>query len=193
MNKVSALTVTRIESWLNESRETRMGQAEFRKDLHISYPRFAQIAQSVKVRKASATNREQSIQDIRRVMENTLTGKPVMQKTIERTRQILNAKEGVLVKTTKNPLRMKDAVIQSLFRKAVSGDHNAAFRLAQIMGWIIEKREDKHTFVLNADDHLRIRKEAQRRISELSGISDGTGSVFPEQPLLLEQIRQDTR
>jgi len=90
------------------------------------------------------------------------------------------------------PEEMKQKVIMALFEKTIKDkDHNAAYRLAQLMGWIIEKAEHKVQFELTAEDHLRIQREAERRISEVHRATERSSGMFPEPSLLLDKIRED--
>jgi len=89
------------------------------------------------------------------------------------------------------PEEMRNKVIMALFEKAIKDkDHNAAHRLAQIMGWIVEKAEHKVQFELTAEEHLRIQREAERRISEVHRTTERSQGISGP-ALLPDQIRED--
>lgn len=63
---------------------------------------------------------------------------------------------------------------------------------ARINGLLVDKSELTHKFELSADDHYRISREAERRISETIGTSDRAESLPREPALLLSEVRDDT-
>lgn len=62
---------------------------------------------------------------------------------------------------------------------------------ARRYGLLLDNVSQTHTFEIGADEHFRIRKEAQRRISEVSGGTDGTGGLRQKQRLLSDKVRED--
>ena len=78
-------------------------------------------------------------------------------------------------------------------KKTLSAAAVAAGRtFLQAQGRLTEKQETTHRFELTIDEHIAIRKEAGKRISELRGTTDGDRSLLPESPLLPTEIREDT-
>ena len=73
----------------------------------------------------------------------------------------------------------------------IKGNAAMAKILKQLTGDLVEKSEQTHKFELNADDHLRIRDEAKRRVSEVSGGANGDRGVLSEPALLLKKVRED--
>ena len=188
-NKESELTKRRIKDWLDTPKESRLSQKEFRKDLHISYIRFARLVRDLKVTEGYFQNSIKNEQEIRAVMEATLSGKPLPKKLEERAQRLLQNKAKRIESVCAEPGGMKDKVIQSLFEKATIGkDHNAALTLARIMGWIIDKKEEKVSFEVSVDEYYRIWREGRRRISEVSGVPEGANGVQPEQSLLPTKV-----
>jgi len=88
--------------------------------------------------------------------------------------------------------KMKQDTIRMLYQKVMEkGDHNVAFRLAQIMGWIVEKKEEKLTLELSADDR------AKRLIRARDELRDGDPrrgmvEVSGEPPLLHGKLCLDS-
>ena len=69
-----------------------------------------------------------------------------------------------------------------------------AQRLAkQLSGELVEKIEQKVKFELSADEHFRIRQEAERRVSELYLGANGDRNLLSKPSLLPQEIREDKR
>lgn len=81
----------------------------------------------------------------------------------------------------------------SLFQDALASKTSKMKELWYVR-WnlLVHKSEQTHIFELSGDDHSRIRNEAKRRVSEVSGGTDGTGNLLTESTVLPEEIREDT-
>ena len=82
-------------------------------------------------------------------------------------------------------------------KEAIQGKNQRFCELdARLMGIYVEKREDTHRFELSADDHYRIREEAERELgdwlSEGTTGAEGIPEVSEERRLLSEPICEDT-
>lgn len=55
-------------------------------------------------------------------------------------------------------------------------------------GLLVEKSEQKVTLELSASEHFRIRQEARKRISEVSGTTNGDRGLLPEQSILPQEV-----
>ena len=151
----------RIYSWLEQPQEERTPQTELRKELHISYPRFAQIQQDWKAMKEREGKEDENTAQVRAIMNATLGDGAKIAKL---AKSIKTDKE-VVDEIFDQPEEMRKQTILALFNKAKTGDHNASFRLAQIMGWIIEKSEHK-VEVISADDIAQRNLRAERELRE---------------------------
>lgn len=58
-------------------------------------------------------------------------------------------------------------------------------------GLLIEKKETIHKVEITADDHIRIRKEGQKRASAIDSGASRDRSLLPVSTILLEQSKGD--
>ena len=181
----------RIYNWMEEPRDTRMSQTGLRKQLHLSYQRFAQIMRDWRAEKLLNTNREEKEAKIRDIMGRALAGGELEVEKNER--RIIEGNEEFLDDVYNQPEEMKRRIVLALFKKAVQDkDHNAAHRIAQIMGWIIEKSEVGVTIGLSADERAKREAEAERRAREYREGQGYRVENLPTRPdLLHNEIRQD--
>ncbi len=127
-------------------------------------------------------------------------------KDLERAREIMTLnREGVVdaggvseeKAVIKKPLRAisdeelkKETVAQLRNRILQTGDPNAAFRLAQIKGWIVEKKEVGVKISVDADEVARQHFEAERQL--LAG-GHRMAQMSKERSLLSDPARPDNQ
>ncbi len=163
-----------------ETPHTRTDDKVFRQSLHIGSKALVQLRLEWRQDKATAKAQDNKVQKIRDVMENTLGKRPDVEISIKGR-----------VTPEKNPKdptdeEMKAEVVRGLFAEAKSGNHQAAFRLSQIKGWIIDKQEII-IGQLTADDYARRNTEADRQLAERG---HRVAEVQTKPPILLGEIRE---
>jgi len=63
---------------------------------------------------------------------------------------------------------------------------------AKINGLVVEKEELTHKIEFTADDHARIREDAERKVRDLEMGANGTGELYPQPPLLSDKLCEDS-
>lgn len=79
----------------------------------------------------------------------------------------------------------------ALLKSCVSGNAAAQKVLRTLLGQLKDTPEQEHGEI-SAEEHIRIREEAKRRVSEACGGTDGDRSLLPEHALLPVETREDT-
>jgi len=93
-----------------------------------------------------------------------------------------------------DPDKWLQAQVMNLYRavgkSATGGNAQSQKLLAQLMGILVEKKEI--TVGLTADEHARIRREAEDRVRDLNRGADGTTSLLTTPVVLSEKLCQDS-
>ena len=137
-------------------------ERDYRRGLHLSFKDWKQLKTEWKGEFGQKKIEGFDEDRVRDVMETTLAGKP-------QEIMLLNGKPYVPTNDDiiDNPDEMKRQVMQQLFDKVIEKqDPNAAFRLAQMMGWIKDKSEIELKIGLTADELTRRNLEAERELRE---------------------------
>ncbi len=170
-NGSSINTRLRIEDWYRTPKEKRVSQTTLRQDLHISYPRFAQIVQDIKLAESTKANKGLNLAETRKVMEYALCGGEEISQDVKET--AVERYTNDIERLYKAPDDMKKVIVLKLLQRVMEkADHNAAFRIAQMLGWIVEKKEEKIEIGLTPDEVSRRNLEAEK---ELDGWRDDRG------------------
>lgn len=77
---------------------------------------------------------------------------------------------------------------RDLMKACASGNAQALKLFNQLINRLVEKSEQKVKFELSASEHFRIRREAERRISEVCGGANGDRGLLPKQSLLPQEV-----
>ena len=81
-------------------------------------------------------------------------------------------------------------VVEAIVRGSKAGNASSQKLWGQLTGKLVEKTENINV-ELSAGDYIKIREEAKRRASEVSGTTDGDRSLLPKPALLPKKIRKD--
>lgn len=99
----------------------------------------------------------------------------------------VRAKPVEVIKAPKDSGKMREAIIQRLYERVIEkGDSQAAFRLAQMQGWILDKNEG--TNKVNGDVIAKAILGAAKGLTE-GGY--GMADVQKELPILPEELCMD--
>lgn len=149
--RISEQRRQRIYAWLEEPKNTRMSQSGLRKQLHLSYARFAEIQRDWKAERDRDPIRAEV--QVRTVME-----------------KIHNPEEGDVFDDPefRKLSKLKQNMMRKLYLEFMEkGDPNRFFRMAQIMGWVVEKPQEVNIKIgLSADEIARQEKEANKELKE---------------------------
>ena len=175
----------KVIEWLETEPAERMNEPDFRRSLHLSPSSFRLIKAQWHIDNELAkvdllvVKRKK---EVRRNARGRGGGKDYHQTEVL-LGEPLSYDSIAFLKT-----RTREAD-EALILAVNAGNPTAQKIYRQVIGQLVEKAETTHIFEVSADEHIRIAREADKRISELSGAADGTQGLQPKSSLLPEKIR----
>ena len=162
------------------AKDRTLGVRDFRRSINIGVKAFRQARLDWQRDRAACKSQDSKADRIRAIMEKSLGNKA--------DNVVIVTEHHHIPTNSKDPTddEMKAEVVRGLFAEAKSGNHQAAFRLSQIKGWIIDKQEII-IGQLTADDYARRNIEADRQLAERG---HRVAEVQTVPPLLLGEIRE---
>lgn len=175
MQNISAQTRGAVYGWLESPQEERPSRMDFRKELHLSAPRFRSICEDWRKSQEKNGVETREVRKIKSIMDDMLTPQDT---------KIIVEHRGVEVEDEEEGEDELKQVLKNLYRLSKKNS-NAAKVWLQATGNLVEKTEVK--IGLSADEIARRNIEADRRIRvgyRVEGV--------PEKPTLLpDQVRED--